>query len=70
MCVAMPGKVVSIEGTLAKVDFNGTIITAQAGLVDAKSGDFVLVHAGCILQRLSQSDHNALTDLFREIEDL
>lgn len=70
MCVAMPGKVVSVDGTLATVDFNGNVIRAQAGLVDVRPGDFVLVHAGCILQKMTQSDSDALSDLLREMEAL
>lgn len=70
MCVAMPGRVVSVNGTKAVVDFDGNIITAQAGFVDIQPGDLVLVHAGCILQKLSQPEHDSLKELFREIEEL
>ena len=49
MCVALPGKVIKLEGTRATVDFNGNRVQAEAGLVKAKPGDYVLVHAGCIL---------------------
>ena len=70
MCVAMPGKVISIKGTIATVDFSGNTIEAQAGLVSIKIGDYVLVHAGCILQVLSQDEGDSLVDLFREIEEM
>ena len=70
MCVAMPGKVVAVNGTRATVDFSGNTVEAQAGLVSIKPGDYVLVHAGCILQVLSQEDGDMLADLFREIEEL
>ena len=70
MCVAMPGRVVSVDGAIATVDFNGTKVKARAGLVEVRPGDSVLVHAGCILQKLSQADHDALSELFRELEEL
>lgn len=70
MCVAMPGKVISVHGTKAIVDFAGNQITAEAGLVAVKPGDSVLVHAGCILQVLPQEEANILADLFAELEDL
>lgn len=70
MCVAMPGKVVSVEGTKAEVDFSGNLVRAEAGLVQVKPGDYVLVHAGCILQVISEQDRNCLMDLFEEIESL
>lgn len=70
MCVAMPGKVLSINGTKAVVDFSGNTVTAEAGLVQVKPGDYVLVHAGCILQVLSDFDRDMLLDLFQELEQL
>jgi len=70
MCVAMPGRVVSVDGAVATVDFNGNTVKARAGLVEVRPGDSVLVHAGCILQKLSQAEHDALSELFRELEEL
>ncbi len=67
MCVAMPGKVIAINGIKAIVDFYGNTVEANAGLVSAKTGDYVLVHAGCILQVLSKEEGDTLTDLFCEI---
>lgn len=66
----MPGKVIKLDGNIAEVDFSGNRVRAQAGLVAVKPGDYVLVHAGCILQVISQQDHDSLADLFEEIEDL
>lgn len=70
MCVAMPGKVLSVEGTKAIVDFSGNQIRTEAGLVSVRPGDSVLVHAGCILQVLSDEEATSLADLFAELEGL
>ncbi|SDA64552.1 hydrogenase expression/formation protein HypC [Butyrivibrio sp. INlla18] len=70
MCVAIPGKVIKIEGTKATVDFSGNIVTAEAGLVNVKVGDKVLVHAGCIIQTMDDKLANEIEELFNEIEDL
>lgn len=70
MCVAMPGRVVKVDGTKAEVDFSGNLVRAEAGLVKIKPGDYVLVHAGCILQVISEEDSKNLQDLFEEIENL
>jgi len=70
MCVAMPGKIISVEGTKAIVDFSGNRIEAQAGLVKVKPGDSVLVHAGCILQILAQEDADSLSDLMEELQNI
>lgn len=69
MCVAMPGKILSIEGTTARVDFSGNILSAELGLVNASVGDAVLIHAGCVIQVLPEEESAALFDLFRELED-
>ena len=45
------------------VDFSGNQVTARAGLVDIKVGDFVLVHAGCVIQKVSQQDMDDLKSL-------
>ena len=68
MCVAMPGKVLAVNENIATVDFSGNIVEAQADLVSVKVGDYVLVHAGFILQKLSQEEGSSLAQLFREIE--
>lgn len=70
MCVAIPGKVVAINGTKATVDFSGNTVEAQSGLVTVKIGDYVLVHAGCILQVLSDEEGDMLADLFKELEEV
>jgi hydrogenase expression/formation protein HypC len=69
MCVALPGKVLEVNGTTATVDFSGNTVQAQAGLVQVKPGDYVLVHAGCILQVLSKEDNDMLQELFEEVEN-
>lgn len=63
MCVALPGKVIEIKDRDAVVDFNGNQVTARAGLVDVKVGDYVLVHAGCVIQKVTQQDMNDLKSL-------
>lgn len=70
MCVAMPGKIISIKGIKATVDFDGNEIEAQAGLVSVKIGDYVLVHAGCILQVLQKEEGDSLKQLFKEIDEM
>ena len=63
MCVALPGKVIEINGRDAVVDFNGNQVTARAGLVDVKVGDYVLVHAGCVIQKVTQQDMEEMKNL-------
>ena len=57
------GKVIEIKERDAVVDFNGNQVTARAGLVDVKVGDYVLVHAGCVIQKVTQQDMEDLKNL-------
>ncbi len=69
MCVALPGKVVKvIDEKMVEVDFNGNRVQARAGLLPVKEGDYVLVHAGCILQKVSAKEAEDLNDLMKDVE--
>jgi len=70
MCIAMPGKVIEIEKGWAKVDFSGNIVKADIRLVDARVGDYVLVHAGCAIEVMREAQADELTALLKEIEAL
>jgi hydrogenase expression/formation protein HypC len=68
MCLAIPAKIISISGTNAKVDFGGnTIKEVDVSLVDAKIGDYVLVHAGYAIQVLNKKDAEETLKLWSEI---
>ena len=70
MCVAVPGKIVEINETNAKVDFNGNILQVNIGLVKAKLDDFVLVHAGCAIEILKKEMAEEIIELFKVMEEL
>ncbi len=69
MCLGVPGKVISIEGDLAEVDFSG--IRRKVSLLicpDVREGDYVLVHVGFAIQRLDEEEALETLTLFEEIE--
>lgn len=68
MCVALPGKVVSVEGQKALVDFSGNQVNAYTGLVNVNPGDYVLVHAGCVIQTMKQQEAEEILELMGEID--
>lgn len=70
MCIAIPGKIVSIEGSRAKVDFSGNLVDVNVGLIDAAVGDYVLVHAGCAIEVMSRDKALELIELFHDLEEL
>lgn len=69
MCVAVPGKITEIDGDFAKVDILGNITRANIKLVDAKPGDYVLIHAGCVLEVMKKDTAEELLWMFSELED-
>ena len=68
MCVALPGTVIEMKEKTAVVDFGGNRVEARSGFVDIAEGDRVLVHAGLILQKVSQEEAEELELLFSELE--
>lgn len=70
MCVAASGKVIKIKDNIAEVDFNGNIVRAHTGIIDVKPGDNVLVHAGLVIQVLSNKDAKEMEKLFKELEEM
>lgn len=70
MCVAAPGRVVEINGNTAVIDYNGNRVNANKGIVDVKIGDWVLVHAGLIIQILPEDEAKNMADIFSELEEL
>lgn len=70
MCVASPGIVKRIENNMAEVDYNGNIVKAHTGVVKVQPGDYVLVHAGMVLQKMKPREAEDLRALFQELEEL
>ena len=70
MCLAVPGRVLELEGTLAKVDFgHGTIRDVDISLVDVAVDQYILVHTGYAIQVMDEKEAKASLDLWREILD-
>jgi hydrogenase expression/formation protein HypC len=68
MCLAIPAKIISIQGDNAQVDFGeGVLRDVNIALVDAKVGEYVLVHAGYAIQVLSKKEAQETLRLWNEI---
>jgi hydrogenase expression/formation protein HypC len=67
MCVAYPGKVIAVENRTAKVDFSGNVVDVNVGVVDARAGDYVLVHAGYAIQTMSEESAREILEIFEEM---
>ena len=70
MCLSIPAQVISIEGDVAQASVGGTIVTAGLQLVeDVKVGDYVLIHTGFALQKISEEEAQETLQTIREYED-
>jgi hydrogenase expression/formation protein HypC len=68
MCLAIPARVTSVDGDKAKVDFGeGVLREVNVTLVNAKVGDYVLVHAGYAIQLMDEKDALETLSLWNEI---
>jgi len=70
MCLAIPAKIVSIQdGVDAVVDFKGLLKKVYIELVpDVKMGDYVLVHAGFVIQIIDRSEAIEILSIFDEVD--
>ena len=68
MCLAVPAKVISIEGQLAKVDISGNVLEADVSILESVApGDYVIVHAGMAIEKYEHEEALRTLDLFREL---
>lgn len=70
MCLAIPARVLAIDGMNARVDFDGAERNVLMDLLpDLRAGDYVLVHAGFVIQRLDKVEAQETIALFEEISE-
>ena len=74
MCLAIPGKILEINGNKANVDFNGVQRDVIISLVqDVDIGKYVIVHAGYAIELLNEEEALETLKLWKSIveeEDL
>jgi hydrogenase expression/formation protein HypC len=71
MCLAIPARINTINGTEAEVEIGG--ITRKASLIltpDARVGDYVLLHTGYAINIINQIEAEQTLTLFAEIAKL
>ena len=68
MCVAIPAKIKSIEGSLAEVEVGGISRTISIELTpEAQRDDYVLVHAGFAIHKVDEEEARQTLELFEEL---
>ncbi|HXH65086.1 MAG TPA: HypC/HybG/HupF family hydrogenase formation chaperone [Mariprofundaceae bacterium] len=72
MCLALPARVVALDrdAELATVEMGGVKKEVSLALVDGvETGDYLLIHVGYALERLSEDEAAQTLALFDELED-
>ena len=70
MCVAIPGKLIAIDGNNGIASFGGTEMKVNLTMVDAEVGQYVLVHAGCAIEVMAEDKAEELLSLFGELDTI
>ena len=70
MCLAIPGKIVSIDGHTALVDFDGIEQKIIIALVlNPEVGKYVIVHAGYAIEQMEEKDAMEAIEQWKEIAE-
>jgi hydrogenase expression/formation protein HypC len=70
MCLSIPVRIISINGKMADVSAGGAIFKAGLHMVeDVREGDYVLLHAGFAIQKISQNQAEETIRLFEEMNN-
>lgn len=68
MCLAIPMKIKKIDGNFAKVETGRLVRSINIQMLpDAKTGDYVIVHAGFALQKIDPEKAKQTLSLINEI---
>ena len=76
MCLAIPGKIVSVSGNdplerMGKIDFGGILKEASLAYVpDARVGDYVIVHVGFALSKVDKAEAKKVFEYLKQMGEL
>ncbi len=75
MCLGIPGKIKEIfeinNIKMGKVDYSGVEVeVCLEATPDVKVGEYVIVHAGFSISRLSEDEANETITLLQEIDEI
>ena len=76
MCLAIPGKVVSISGDdpltrMGRIDFSGVIKQASLAYVpEVVVGDYVIVHVGFALSKVDEAEAQKVFEYLKQMDGI
>ena len=70
MCLALPMKINKINGTVARCEVGGLSQDIRIDFItDAKKGDYVMVHAGFAIERMTEKEALENMKLLEELKN-
>lgn len=71
MCLSVPARVIKIDGLMADVSIGGALFRAGLHMVeDVNEGDYILLHAGFAIQKISVEEALETIRLLDELENI
>lgn len=71
MCIAVPSKVLKIEGKVAETELGGVIRKVSIEMVpEVKVGDYVMVHAGLAISIVDKEEAEMERELWEELMEV
>jgi hydrogenase expression/formation protein HypC len=71
MCLSVPAMVIKIDGQMADVSVGGALFKAGLHMVEnVNPGDYILLHAGFAIQKISEEEALETLNLLNEMRDL
>jgi hydrogenase expression/formation protein HypC len=68
MCLAVPAKVIKIEGKVAEVEVMGNCTRADiSSLPDLQLGDYVILHSGYAIHKYDPEEAAISLEIYREL---
>ena len=69
MCLSVPAMVITIDGQIADVSVGGALFKAGLHMVEnIKPGDYILLHAGFAIQKISEEEAVETLNLLNELK--
>jgi hydrogenase expression/formation protein HypC len=70
MCLSVPARVVKIDGKMAEVSVGGAVFSAGLHMMEnIRIGDYILLHAGFAIQKISEKEALETIRLLKELKD-
>lgn len=70
MCLSLPGRLVEISGSMGRVSIGNNMTEVCLDLIaDPEIGDYLLVHTGFAIEKLSVEEAESTIALINELDD-